>query len=74
MYRKKEISSIYKAKCLLEANPSGKYYKKLFCLSLLDKKTYKEVSDLCGVSALSLRNWLKNLYTLGEDSLKSKKT
>ena len=51
---------------MLEVNPSGKYYKKLFCLSLLDKKTYKEVS------ALSLRNWLKKLSTLGEDSLKSK--
>ena len=60
---------MYKAKCLLEANPSGKYYKKLFCLSLLDKRTYKEVSEL---SALSLRNWLKKLSTLGEDSLKSK--
>ena len=57
---------------MLEANPSGKYYKKLFCLSLLDKKTYKEVSELCGVSALSLRNWLKKLSILGEDSLKSK--
>ena len=55
---------------MLESNPSGKYYKKLFCLSLLDKKTYKEVSELCGVSALSLRNWLKKLSTLGEDSLK----
>ena len=72
MYRKEEISSIYKVKCLLETNPSGKYYKKLFCLSLLDKKTYKEVSELCGVSALSLRNWLKKLSALGEDSLKFK--
>ena len=72
MYRKKEISSIYKAKCLLETNPSGKYYKKLFCLSVLDRKTYKEVSQLCDVSVLSLRNWLKKLSTLGEDILKIK--
>ena len=45
MYRKKEISSIYKAQCLLKTNPSEKYYKKLFCFSLLDRKTYKEVSN-----------------------------
>ena len=68
-YRKKEISSIYKAKCLLEANPSGKYYKKLFCLSLLDKKTYKKVSELCSVSILSLRNWLKNCLLLEKIAL-----
>ena len=72
MYRKNEISSIYKAQSLLKTNSTGKYYKKLFCLSLLDRKTYKEVSELCGVSVLSLRNWLKKLSTLGEDSLKSK--
>ena len=72
MYRKKEISSIYKAQCLLKTKPSGKYYKKLFFLSVLDRKTYKEVSQLCYISVLSLRNWLKNLSTLGENSLKSK--
>ena len=56
MYRKKEISSIYKVQCLLKTNLSGKYYKKLFCFSLLDRKTYKEVPQLCDVSVLSLRN------------------
>ena len=56
MYRKEKISSIYKAQDLLKSNPSGKYYKKLFCLSLLDRKTYKEVGELCSVSVLSLRN------------------
>ena len=33
MYIKKEISSIYKAKCLLETNSTGKYTKNYFvCL------------------------------------------
>ena len=64
--------SIYKSQCLLKNNPSEKYYKKLFCLSSLDRKTYKEVSQLCDISVLNLRNCLKKLSTLGEDSLKSK--
>ena len=72
MYRKKAISSIYKAQFLLKTKPTGKYYKKLLCLSLLDRKNYKKVSQLCGISVLSFRNWLKKLSTLGEDSLKSK--